>query len=130
MASSSFFNRIPVYKYIPFPMNSNLLTVLWPINLPSISRLACLIVYPQSLFLFIPNLHFVSTDGALRRPITFRVSQKTLSKANISISTKLKLKILTKPNFRILTKIQLRNLNKTSATKYWPSFSFKISPEL
>ena len=27
-------------------------------------------------------------------------------------------------------KIQLRNLNQTSAAKYWPNFSFKISPEL
>ena len=30
----------------------------------------------------------------------------------------------------MLTKIQLRNLNQTSTAKYWPNFSFKISPEL
>jgi len=29
-----------------------------------------------------------------------------------------------------LTKIQLRNVNQTSAAKYRPNFSFKISPEL
>ena len=29
----------------------------------------------------------------------------------------------------MLTKIKLRNLNQTSAAKYWPNFSFKISPD-
>ena len=29
-----------------------------------------------------------------------------------------------------MTKIQLRNLNQTSAAKYSPNFSFKITPEL
>ena len=29
-----------------------------------------------------------------------------------------------------MTKNQLRNLNQTSAAKYWPNFSFKISPWL
>ena len=29
-----------------------------------------------------------------------------------------------------MTKIQHRNLNQTSATKYRPNFSFKISPKL
>ena len=28
------------------------------------------------------------------------------------------------------TRIKLHNLNQASATKYWPDFSFKISPEL
>ena len=46
------------------------------------------------------------------------------------ISTKYKVKILTKPRIRILTKIQLRNLNQTSGAKYWPNFSFKISPDI
>ena len=61
----------------------------------------------------------------------FKISIKhwTLkSQPNISIKTKLK--ILTKHSLIILTKIQLRNLNQTSAAKYWPNFSFKISPEL
>ena len=42
----------------------------------------------------------------------------------------LNFKILTKPSFRISTKIKLHNLNQASAAKYWPKFSFKISPEL
>ena len=47
----------------------NLLTVLWPIKLPSISRLACLIVYPQSLFrlspIFIPQFLFFLAPAML-----------------------------------------------------------------
>ena len=64
-------------------------------------------------------LHFQNLDQALT----------SKSQPNISISTKSKVRILTKPNFGMLTKIQLCNLNKTSAAKYWPNFSFKISPE-
>ena len=60
----------------------------------------------------------------------FRLSINKKSQPNISNSTKSKVKILTKPSFKILTKIQLRYLNQTSAAKYWPNFSFKISPEL
>ena len=37
---------------------------------------------------------------------------------------------MTKPSILIVTKIQLLNLNEISAAKYWPNFSFKISPEL
>ena len=121
MASSSFFNRIPVYRYIPLPMNSNLLTLLWPINLPSIPRLACSIVYPQSLFLFIPNLHFVSTDGALRRPITFRVSQKTLPKAQLTRGLSSYHKLDTTLDQTSISKsrlsINFKNLNQTSASR-------------
>ena len=55
---------------------------------------------------------------------------KSWSNFNFRNLTKLKLKIFTKPSFRILAKIQLCKLNQTSAAKYWPNFSFKISPEL
>ena len=41
----------------------------------------------------------------------------------------LNFKILTKPSFRISTKIKLHNLHQASTAKYWPKFSFKISPE-
>ena len=58
MARSFFYNCIPVYRYIPFSMNSNFAHSFMTDKPPSISKLACLIVYPQSLFLLIPNLYF------------------------------------------------------------------------
>ena len=51
------------------------------------------------------------------------LNQRSASPQNLNF------KILTKPSFRILTKIQLRNLDQISAAKYWPKFSFQISPE-
>ena len=47
-----------------------------------------------------------------------------------AIQLNLDFKILTKCTFRISTKKKLHNLNQASSAKYWPKFSFKISPEL
>ena len=60
----------------------------------------------------------------------FRISTKhqLLSKTSAS-PINLKFKILTKHSFRISTKMKTHNLNQASAERYWPNFSFKISPE-
>ena len=49
---------------------------------------------------------------------------------NLDQTSILESRLSIKPRFRILTKIQLCNLNQTSAAKYLPNFSFKISLEL
>ena len=60
------------------------------------------------------------------------LDQITISESQLSITSKSQPNISssTKSKLRILTKIQLLNLNQTSAVKYWPNFSFQISPEL
>ena len=78
------------------------------------------------------SYHKITVHKSWTYVLQFQNLNKALtskSQPSISISTKSKVKILPKPSFRILTKIQLRNLNQTSAAKYWPDFSFKISPE-
>ena len=62
------------------------------------------------------KFHLQNLDSASTR----NLNQTSVSPLN------LKFKILTQPSFRISTKIQLHNLYKTSATKCWTSFSFKI----
>ena len=53
------------------------------------------------------------------------------SQPNISISTKLKLQNIDQTLLQNLDQDSTwYNLNQTSAAKYWPNFSFKISPEL
>ena len=62
---------------------------------------------------------------------TFRIStkhQQNLNQTSV-FPLNLNFKILTKPSLRISNKINLHNLNQTSAAKYWPNFSSKISPE-
>ena len=114
---------------------SNLNTIVHGFEMIGFTFVPCC---PKLLCIFIKNSAKGTTDpwvkftSQILIKLQFRNLDQALtlkSQPKISISTKLKLEILTKPSFIILTKIQLRNLNQTSAAKYWPNFSFKISPE-
>ena len=81
--------------------------------------------------MFFENFEIYGFLGEPNRPKTSSRRTKTNFKDQASASQlNLKSKFSSEPSFIILTNIQLSNLTQTSAAKYWPNFSFKISPEL
>jgi len=72
--------------------------------------------------------HIASSKNKYWSNFVFRISTKhQLKNLNQTSASGLNFKILTKPSFRFNLNL---NLNQPSAAKYWPSFSFEISPEL
>ena len=75
-----------------------------------------------------PRVEFISQ--VLTQIFKFHLQnldQASTSKSQPNISILIN---LYQTSIRISTKAQLHNRNQTSEGKYWPNFSFKISPEL